>query len=247
MTAINYELLTKPFPAEVIKRRPDGYQYVDSHFVLERLREATGNLFDLRTTFISKDWHEATNYKGEDVSHYLYIVHVALEIDGCHREQFGTSRDFKMEDDAIKAAVTDGLKKCLTLWGVGIEEPEPAAQNRSDQNDQTPRKPDPDPNLMVGPATEPQLKKIQGIRHNGTWKIRTKAWAQCTLGVVERQYTLKAGDPGCLTKGEASKLIKWLLELAPADLQALPLDETTQQAMTMPAAVGPMDDPFAQE
>lgn len=113
MKEINYEILTRPFPREAIKQRKGANNkmlcYVETHSVIRRLIEATGNDFNFRVT-------------GIETQDTLVQATVELELGGCKRQHVGTQRiNGGNNDDAVKAAISDAIKKCATLFGVGLE------------------------------------------------------------------------------------------------------------------------------
>lgn len=113
MSEVNYEILTRPFPREAIKQRKGSggmvLSYLEAHAVIRRLVEATGNNYGFRVLAV-------------DVQDALVTATVELEIAGSKRQQVGSQRmNGGNNDDAIKAAISDGLKKAATLFGVGLE------------------------------------------------------------------------------------------------------------------------------
>lgn len=113
MSEVNYEVLTKPFPASAVKQRKGAsgkmLSYLEAHSVVRRLIQSTGNNYDFRVL-------------GVDIQDTLVTATVELEIAGSKRQQVGSQRmNGGNNDDAIKAAISDGLKKAATLFGVGLE------------------------------------------------------------------------------------------------------------------------------
>lgn len=71
--------------------------------------EATGNSFNFKVL-------------GIDIQDNLVLATVELEIAGNKRQHVGTQRmNGGNNDDAVKAAISDAVKKCATLWEVGLE------------------------------------------------------------------------------------------------------------------------------
>lgn len=106
--------LRTPFDKRDIKQRPapGGRQvdYLEGHTVINRLIEATNNQFDVRVLGLEQ--------RGE-----LAIATVELTIPGLGtRQHIGVQlvRD-RDGEDIVKGAITDGLKKAATLFGVGLE------------------------------------------------------------------------------------------------------------------------------
>lgn len=112
MGEVNYEALTRPFPKEAIKQRKGNggiyLNYVETHTVIRRLIEATGNQFNFRVLAI-------------DQTPDLVMATVELEIGGSKRQHVGTARVAGNPDDCVKASISDACKKASTLFGIGLE------------------------------------------------------------------------------------------------------------------------------
>jgi hypothetical protein len=116
---MNREILEKPFMPEQIKRRQgtdgDVFDYVEGCAVIQRLNEC----FEAEWIFDIQD-------------HRIYddevVVLGKLTAQGVAKSQFGKSRITRAKrdnsiislGDDLKAAATDCLKKCATLFGVGL-------------------------------------------------------------------------------------------------------------------------------
>lgn len=119
MKAETRVILERPFGAEQIKQRQGNFgqvlDYIEGHAVIERLNEA----FEGEWTF-EVIWHEI---REDEV-----LVKGRLIAGGIIKEQYGGSKVSKCKDtgaiisigDDIKSAATDALKKCATLFGVGL-------------------------------------------------------------------------------------------------------------------------------
>lgn len=113
------DALTKPFPTEAIKHRQGGgnrrFSYVEGHTVIRRLIEATGNRFNFRVV----DFRSTPAPNNQT----LHTATVELCIDGLGcRQHIGVQLVAdRAGEDLTKGAVTDGLKKAATLFGVGLE------------------------------------------------------------------------------------------------------------------------------
>ncbi len=111
---IDLQKLTDPFPQQAIRTRQGGggkaLAYVATHTVIHRLNDATGNHWDFRLTRL--DWH------GD-----LLIAVGELTIPGLGtRTGIGVQKVIERAgEDLVKGAASDCLKKCATLFGVGIE------------------------------------------------------------------------------------------------------------------------------
>src|SRR5436853_778963 len=116
---MNRDLLEKPFAPEQIKRRQgtngDVLDYIEGCTVIQRLNEC----FDAEWIF---EIQEHRVYDDE------VVVLGKLTAQGVAKSQFGKSRITRAKrdnsiislGDDLKAAATDCLKKCATLFGVGL-------------------------------------------------------------------------------------------------------------------------------
>lgn len=126
------EELMKPFPSEDVKKR-DGagrqqFSYVEGENIIERLIEATGGVFDVEVTF-GPELVAYTNPRTSQPTAF-WQAKVKLTIPGLgSREHIGTA--LPENEDAPKSAVTDGLKKAATLFGVALQIHESRAGNNS--------------------------------------------------------------------------------------------------------------------
>ena len=113
------DLLTKPFPSELVRQRQGQggktLSYVETHAVIARLNEAA-----------DFDW------SFEVVKHEILVDEVIvlgkLTIDGVTKMAFGGSsvtrdssgKEVSLADD-LKAGASDAIKKCASLFGIGLE------------------------------------------------------------------------------------------------------------------------------
>src|SRR5688572_24216922 len=116
---MNRDLLEKPFTPEQIKRRQgtngDVLDYIEGCAVIQRLNEC----FEAEWIF---EIQEHRVYDDE------VVVLGKLTAQGVAKSQFGKSRITRSKKDNstislgddLKAAATDCLKKCATLFGVGL-------------------------------------------------------------------------------------------------------------------------------
>src|SRR5437899_395146 len=134
---MNREILEKPFAPEQIKRRQgtngEVLDYIEGCAVIQRLNEC----FDAEWIF---EIQEHRVYDAE------VVVLGKLTAQGVSKSQFGKSRITRSKEDNssislgddLKAAATDCLKKCATLFGVGLhlyfDAPSPANGNGSDHS-----------------------------------------------------------------------------------------------------------------
>ena len=116
---MNRDLLEKPFAPEQIKRRQgmngDVLDYIEGCAVIQRLNEC----FNAEWIF---EVQEHRVYDDE------VVVLGKLTAQGVSKSQFGKSRITRSRKDNsmisvgddLKAAATDCLKKCATLFGIGL-------------------------------------------------------------------------------------------------------------------------------
>ena len=115
---MNREMLEKQFDKEQIKQRKGTYgnmlDYVDTRTVIQRLNDAFEG-----------------NWSFEIVSHEQHAGEVSvlgrLTADGISKTQFGSNKISTSKQgevisigDDLKAATSDSIKKCATLFGVGL-------------------------------------------------------------------------------------------------------------------------------
>jgi len=116
---MNRQLLEQPFTADQIKQRDGGsgraIDYIEGHSVIQRLNDAFESAWSFE--IVSHEIHQ------EEV-----VVIGKLTAGSLAKSQFGSSRITRNRDtkeiislaDDMKAAATDALKKCATLFGVGL-------------------------------------------------------------------------------------------------------------------------------
>ncbi len=118
--------LMEPFPKEALKSRANNggrgqLTYVDGTTVFRRLIKATDNNFEVQV--LNQDFRDfGKTSKGE--TRLLLIAQVRLTIPGMgSREHVGVQvvNSASGGEDLWKGAVTDGIKKAATLFGVGLE------------------------------------------------------------------------------------------------------------------------------
>lgn len=224
------EILTRPFPADAIKQREGGwdrknncalyFDYVGIEAVIRRLIEATGNHYEFRVDRLEAPtihWSKYNKDTGayEDKECTLYTAWVSLTIDGCTRQHIGTCRDDGNVDDGAKGAVSDGLKKAATLWGVALDLYDKPVQ-RGEPTHQTPQTPPAQPQGgqtgKVYPPTEAQVKFFRIIEHSKPWELRRMSFVGFCEGILGRKWD---GDCQTLAKREMSSLLDALNGLAP--------------------------------
>lgn len=116
---MNREILERPFNKEQIKQRKGNFgdiiDYVETHAVIQRLNDA----FD-------GQWSFEVLTQERDSSQVIVLGRLSAE--GVSKSQFGcssittnskTGEVISLGDD-YKAAASDALKKCASLFGVGL-------------------------------------------------------------------------------------------------------------------------------
>lgn len=115
--------LMEPFPQSAIKSRPDNKRltYVEGVTVFRRLISATDNNFTIEV--VNQDFRDfGSTSKGQ--GRLLLLATVKLTIPGLgSREHVGVQvvNAENGGEDLWKGAITDGVKKAATLFGVGLE------------------------------------------------------------------------------------------------------------------------------
>src|SRR5437870_10143912 len=165
---MNRELLEKPFSPDQIQQRKgldgDVLDYVAGAAVIHRLNEA----FEAEWMF-------------EILDHHIYekevVVLGKLTAQGISKCQFGKSKITLTKDekrqvsigDDLKAAASDCIKKCATLWGIGLhlyfengaaDEKSPASNGRGDDSPTARGDGKPDGVSQNGRLTARQLSAI---------------------------------------------------------------------------------------
>lgn len=113
-TGVDLDRLTRPFPAQAVLQRTGAggksLSYLPTHTVIHRLNDATANRWDFRLTRL-------------DLMGDTYVAVGELTIPGLGtRTGIGVQRVAdRAGEDLVKGAASDCLKKCATLFGVGIE------------------------------------------------------------------------------------------------------------------------------
>jgi len=119
---MNRELLEKPFEPNQIKQREGNFgrtlEYIEGHSVIQRLNDA----FELEWSF------EILEHKILENSNEV-IVLGKLTAGDIVKSQFGSSNITKAKEtgniislaDDLKSAGTDALKKCATMFGIGLQ------------------------------------------------------------------------------------------------------------------------------
>ena len=183
------ELLTKPFPREMIRQRQGAHgqtlNYVEAHAVIARLNEAADHEWSFEIT-------------RHDVLADEVIVLGKLTIDGVTKMAFGGSsvtrdnagKEVSLADD-LKAAASDCTKKCASLFGIGLEMYGASAPVQSNGRGGPPE--------SIDKITQRQLQAIHA-------HARRRGIALPELGAMLLERTGK-GEPQSLTRREASGVL----------------------------------------
>ena len=202
----NRELLEKPFAPEQIKQRKGSFgdvlDYVEAATVIQRLNDC----FEAEWTFDVAD-HRILD---DEV-----LVLGKLTAQGITKSQFGKSKITRSKGDRsivsigddLKAAATDSLKKCATLFGIGLHLYLDAPSNGSgnshhnghtQQYNQPQREPQ---NNDSGRLTAKQLSAIFSLAKDRQWSNKD---------VRDFTHEMFGKMPDFLTKKEASAVIQHL-------------------------------------
>jgi hypothetical protein len=206
---MNRELLEQPFSPDQIKQRRgldgDVLDYVEGAVVIQRLNHA----FNAEWTF-------------EILDHRIHekevVVLGKLTAQGIAKCQFGKSKITRMKEtkaevsigDDLKAAATDAIKKCATLFGIGLhlyfengtgEEKASGANGRRDANPSVTPQGNGKSNgeSQNGRLTAKQLSAIFAL-------AKAKDWSNKDVRDFTQEMFGKM--PDFLTKKEASAVIQ---------------------------------------
>jgi hypothetical protein len=197
---MNRELLEKHFTAEQIKQREaygEVVDYLEGATVIQRLNDAF-----------------AGEWSFEIIEHLIQekevLVSGKLTAGGQTKTQFGNKEREGSTGDDLKAAATDCIKKCATLFGIGLHlyfsetttAPPPPPARPSPALPVPNRPPTPEAangnGATDGRLSAKQLSAIFGISKGKGWSPReTREFIQDRFGKV----------PDFLTKREASTAI----------------------------------------
>lgn len=225
---MNRELLEQPFSPEQIKQRAGSFgktlDYIEGHVVIKRLNDA----FDGQWSF---------QVKSHDVFEAEVIVLGELIAAGISKSQFGSSSITRAKNsgdnislaDDLKAATTDSLKKCATMFGVGLhlysrQSPQPPQSLQSANNGIENRKYTHLNSMSPGPTNgiiDSNSNNDYDNNGNGTSRLSNKQYNYLlTLGtnhgLTKRDIDQRAiGEFGSavayLSKNDASAMIKLML------------------------------------
>lgn len=199
-----HDILRRPFPREAIKQRVIGggrkADYVEGHAVILRLIEATCNQFDVRVVNLN-------------LGDTLVTATVELTIPGLGtRQHIGVQKvNPNGGEDLVKGAVTDGLKKAATLFGVALdlygedyEAHSDPADNQRQPNRQPNRQPSPTPPAEKTADDHQTLTDLQNRRIHELKKTLAIENTGFTAALSKYFGKVAVGD---LTRREADALI----------------------------------------
>lgn len=142
-----YDGFGKEFEPDAIRQRPvkggGEVSYVPPAPVIRRLNELAPD-WSFACEYVGQQHTIETRYKRDgspyEVEFDEICVHGALTIEGVTREQFGDGdTDGSAYGDAVKAAGTDALKKCASLFGIALYLYEKADHKRDGRQAETRR------------------------------------------------------------------------------------------------------------
>ncbi len=177
---MDISILEREFEPKLIKQRPGRsgqmLDYVETPSVIRRLNEA----FDHNWSFEVASWQ---------VMDTEVVVMGKLTSEGITKMQFGSSQLTQSRQnggliaigDDIKAAGSDCLKKCATLFGVALHlysESEAATKSATNKAQMS-------QNQGNGVVTEKQLAEIKKLRTALKWK------PEQVLDIVERMFSTR--------------------------------------------------------
>lgn len=205
---VNLDILTQPFPAQAIKQRTVGggrsLSYVEGHTVIHRLNAATNYRWDMEVLDLtSMAIGPAT----------VLRAHVRLTIPGLgSREHVGVQAIAdRAGEDLVKGAVTDALKKCATLFGVGLELYGPDYGSGELDDAPAPAKPAAASKPEKGPGTQ-----AAAIYEAGKAKgLTPEAVRDVTLAVAGN------GDPGAITREKAKEVWTFLTKSGDDEIESV--------------------------
>lgn len=204
---MNRELLERPFAPEQIKQRRgtngDLLDYIEGSAVVQRLNEC----FDSEWIF---EIQEHRTYDDE------VVVLGKLTAQGVAKSQFGKSRITRSRvdksivslGDDLKAAATDCLKKCATLFGIGLhlyfDAPKVVSDNGNGHDSRVHHSANSDSRVSDGGRlTAKQLSAIFSL-------AKARGWTDKQVRVFTHE--MFGQIPDALNKREASAVIQHLQE-----------------------------------
>ncbi len=221
--------LGEPFPQAALKQRaaPGGrtFTYLEGHAVIRRLNACLPNGWSFRVLSTEfKPWGQTNAGRPQ----YLVLATVELDI-----PSLGTRSHVGVQvvsegagEDLFKGAVTDGLKKAATLFGVGLElygtdyeavdqmtgeiAPARAAQPQRQAPPQEQR-PQPSNTALISEKQIPYLWALAGERGQDEEAVH----AECFRRWSEEKGWTSVVDVSVkdLTRKEGSAIIDWLKDL----------------------------------
>jgi hypothetical protein len=204
----NRELLEKPFAPDQIKQRKGSFgdvlDYIEGAAVIQRLNDC----------FEGEWMFEITDHR---IYEQEVVVLGRLAAGGITKSQFGKSKITRTKNDQsivsigddLKAAATDSLKKCATLFGIGLHLyfDAPATNGANGTNTRTAEDlgRQHQGSSENGRLTAKQLSAIFSLAKSRQWSNKNvREFTQEMFGKV----------PDFLTRKEASAVIQHLQQAA---------------------------------
>lgn len=211
---MNRQLLEQPFSKDEIKQREGSHgktlDYIEGCSIIQRLNDAFEGLWSF-----------------EIVLHEIFqdevMVLGRLTAEGVVKTQFGSARVKRSREtkepisvaDDLKSASTDSLKKCATLFGVGLhlyvsrnDDAGPGQSQRPSSNGQ---KPDNGAGSNGGSGNGTNGNgRLSGKQHSFLMRLANEK------GITRRELNDRCLDSygavvGYLTRNDASQLIETML------------------------------------
>jgi len=201
------QIIEREFDKSLIKTRKGrsgtSLSYVETSEYIKRLNEA----FDYNWSFEIEDGRIESGF---------VVVRGKLTAEGITKCQFGSSQvttskqtgEITQIGDDYKAAGSDSLKKCASLFGIGLHLYDSSNGSNRNTDKNNANKPDgqgmnkPTGNKGNGNVTKDQLSKIKTLRTGLGMS------SDDVLALIERMYNIK--DPKQLNKEMASAIISVL-------------------------------------
>lgn len=208
---MNRAALERLFLAEEIRKRDGGngktLAYLEGHVVISRLNESFDGVWDF--TIKSFEVNEARDE---------VLVVGKLTAEGITKMQFGASSITRSKGnnlpvsiaDDLKAAATDALKKCATLFGVGLH----LYQDKAGYRTGTQPEQRPAPSVAGQQSTKQPVGRLSAKQHSYLLTLAREH------GLTRREVDARCQERfrvvlDHVTKAEASLLIEEFNQLQP--------------------------------
>lgn len=228
--------LGKAFAPADIKPHPNdrNLKYIEGHTVIKRLNDATDNRWDFR--LITQDMRPFGKTKN-GAERLIITAVVELKIPNLGARQHMGVQVVNAEsggEDMWKGAITDGLKKCATLFGVALDLYEDAPVARS----QPRTAPQPAKAADDAPITDQALRSLSDRAHRAgitpedlaaliQWSYGAELLSDLTIAQGREVYTtIDKSAPPHLT--ELVRKARAELDTASTSTQAMIADFDTR-------------------